>query len=225
MRVLVAILLLFPCHARCQSEHDESPEAPDPGSGEAGAPGSSAYPSPGLDSLYRHLAFLEVAKAREAVTSTNFWHRLIPLVSLGGGIGMKDLAFPDAGGTLVLPKDTYRLTLGLSLSALLDGSTHAGAELRLAEMETRLSILVRRQFLSRLSLERKRNELSAELEALRDELAVRRDAVACQELLFAQGRADFHSLAGARIDLIRLKRAVARLEMSVHDLEKALAGQ
>lgn len=219
------VLLFFSSAVWCQSESDERQEVPDTAGGEAGAADPSGRSSPGLDSLSRRLASLEVEKAREEVVSSNFWHRLIPQVSMGGGVGIRDLAFQDAGGALLLPKDSYRLTVGISLSTLLDGSEHVRAELRLAETETRYSILICRQSLARLALERKKNELSAELTALWDELSVRASAAAYQELLFAQGRADYRALAGARIDLIRLKHAVARIEISVHELEKTLGGR
>ena len=224
VKILAALLILFiSSHVRCQSESDEWRESPVPAGGEAGAADPSGRSSPGLDSLSRRLASIEVDKARGDVASSNFWHRLIPQISIGGNVGIRDLAFQDAGGALLIPKDSYRLSVGLSLSALLDGSEHARAELRLAETETRYAILVRRQSLARLALERKKNELRAELTALRDELSLRASAAAYQELLFAQGRADFHALAGAKIELIRLSHAVARLEIRVHELEKALA--
>lgn len=226
VRILAAIVLLFFApRVRCQSESDERWDVPDPAGGEAGAADPSGRSSPGLDSLYRRLASLEVEKAREEVASSNFWHRLIPQVSMGGGVGIRDLAFQDAGGALLLPKDSYRLTIGISLSSLLEGSEHMRAEFRLAETETRYSILIRRQSLARLALERKKKEFSGELTALREELSVRGSAVACQELLFAQGRVEYHAVAGARIELIRLRHAVARLEISVYELEKRLRGE
>jgi hypothetical protein len=226
VRILAAIVLLFfSSRLRCQSESDERWGFPDRAGGETGAADLSGRSSPGLDSLYRRLASLEVEKAREEVASSNFWHRLIPQVSMGGGVGIRDLAFQDAGGALLLPKDSYRLTIGISLSSLLEGSEHMRAELRLAETETRYSILIRRQSLARLALERKKKEFSGELSALREELSVRCSAVACQELLFAQGRVEYHAVAGARIELIRLRHAVARLEMNVSELEERLTGE
>ena len=225
VKILAAIaLLFFSSRVRCQSEFDERQEVPDPAGGESVAvdpPGRSSY---GLDSLYRRLASLEVEKAREEAASSNFWHRLIPQVSIAGSVGIRDLAFQDAGGALLLPKDSYRLTIGISLSSLLEGSEHMRAELRLAETETRFSVLLRRQTLARLALERKKKELSAELAALREELSVRGSAVACQELLFAQGRVDYHAVAGARIDLIRLKHAAARLEIRLQTLGETSGG-
>jgi len=225
LKFIIAMLLLFPRPAGCQSGSVEQQEAPEPAGADSAAQDPSAPFSPGLDSLERRLALLEVAKARSLVASSDFWHRIMPQVSVGGGLGIRDLAFPDAAGAIVLPKDSYRLTVGLSLSGLIDGSEHARAEIDLAEKETRCAILTRRQSIARLALVRRKNELTADLAALREELRVRRTAVAYQELLFDQGRADLHSVAGARIDLIRLKHAVARVEIRIRGLEMALGGE
>ena len=224
-KILIAILIMLPAQVRSQTGPEERQEAPDPAGGGSGAPDVSVSPSPGLDSLFRCLALLEVARARSLAGSSDFWHRLIPLVTLGGSLGVRDLAFQEAGGTVITPKDSYRITFSLSLSTLLDGSEQTRAEFRLAEAETRFSILTRRQYLARLALVRMKNELSAELASLREELSVRGSAVAYQELLFAQGRADFHAVAAARIELIRLKRAAASLETRVNDLERTLRGE
>lgn len=225
MKILIAVVILFPFQVKSQTGPVERQEGPDSVGGDAGVPDVFLSMPPGLDSLYRRLALLEILKARSLVASSDFWHRLIPRISLEGSIGVRDLAFPEAGGTVILPKDSYRLTFGLSLQSLFDGSEETRAELHLAETETRFSILVRRQYMVRVALERKKDELSAELSALREELSVRKSAVAYQELLFAQGRADFHAVAGARVELIRLKSAVARLEIRVRELEKAPGGE
>jgi hypothetical protein len=225
MKTTLELLIILSSLVRCQSQPDVSPAWRDPVDLYGGPQCNSADSSPGIDSLFRRIALLAVAQAQEEVTATDFWHRLIPRVSVEGGIGMRDIAFPDAGGALLLPRDSYRLTLALSLSSLIGGSAHTCAELHLAETETRFLILLRRQFLARRALQRKKEELYSELAALRDELSVRGSAVACQELLFAQGRADFHALAGARIDLIRLKHSASRLEISVRELEETLAAE
>jgi hypothetical protein len=225
IRILIAIVILLPFQVKSQTEPIERQDGPDSVDGDAGAPDVVPGTPSRLDSLYRRLALLEIAKARSLVASSDFWHRLIPRASLEGSIGVRDLAFPEAGGTVILPKDSYRLTFGLSLQSLFDGSEETRAELHLAEAETRFSILMRRQHMMRVAFERKKDELSAELTALRDELFVRKSAVAYQELLFAQGRADFHAVAAARIELIRLKNAATRLEIRVRELEKTSGGE
>jgi hypothetical protein len=221
VKFLIALLFLVHIQTASQSVPGAGGEVPETGSAESDSAGIA---SPALDSLSRSLAVIEVAKAHEALEGSDFWHRLIPRLSLEAGIGVRDIAFPDAGGTIVLPKDSYRASIGLSLSGLIDGSAHALAALQLAEAETRYAVLVRRQTLARLARVRKRNEIAAELAALREELALRTSAMAYQELLFGQGRADFHALSGARIDLIRIKGAVLRLETVLRGLETSLPG-
>ena len=148
----------------------------------------------------------------------------MPRVSVEGGVGLSDIAFPNAGGTIVLPKDSYRLTLSLSLSSLIEGSVHARAEIGVAESETRYSMLLQRQALARRALERKKRELEAELAVLRDVLALRGAALACLELLFAQGRADFRALAGSKVELARLRHDASRLAVRIREIDETLAG-
>jgi hypothetical protein len=216
MKTVAALLIVIHFHLFSQSETDVWPDT------------VSADPlllsGPGLDSLQLALASLEISKAAEEVASTDFWHRLMPRISIDAGIGIRDVAFRDAGGVFVLPKDSYRLTLGLSISELIDGSAHSRAGLHLEETEVRYALLLRKQRAARLALVRKRAELLSELEALREEIPLRESDLACRELLFAQGHADFHALAGAKIDLLRLKCSSARLAAMVLAMGKALAG-
>jgi hypothetical protein len=215
VKILIALLFVIHTWTSCQPVTAGRGEDPETGWVESNITGIA---SPALDSLSRSLALIEVAKAREALDGSDFWHRLIPRLSIEAGIGVRDIAFPDAGGTIVFPKDSYRASIGLSLSGLMDGSSHARAALQLAEAEIRYAALVRRQSLARLSRARKRDQCAAEIEALGEEVALRESAVAYQELLFRQGRTDYHALTGARIDLMRIKHGVHRLEGLLREL-------
>ena len=224
MKTLLLVLLLAPARTLSQSELLERQGSGDPPDAVSGVSVEAGSVSPVLDSLNRRLAHLEIEKAREAAASTDFWHRLIPRVSAEGGIGLRDLAFPDAGGIVVLPKDSYRISASISLSALFDGSPRSRAELQVAEAEARFALLVQRQSLARASLERKKNDLAIVLGGLREELRLRESVSQCQELLFIQGRADFHAVAAARIELIRLRHAVARLVLRLGEPGSAEPG-
>ena len=224
MKTLAAILVLIPFCAAGQPEIERWPAVPPPSSADSVFPGEPDFFSPGSDSLERLAASFAISRAAGEVAAGDFWHRLIPRVSVEAGIGIRDIAFTQAGAAYVIPKDSYRLTLGLSLSGLLDGSAHRRAELHLAETEARFELLLRKQLAARAALVRKRSACMAELEALREEIALRESDMACRELLFAQGKADFHALVGARIDLVRLKHAAGRLEAMVRAIGKALAG-
>lgn len=221
MTSLIAMLLLLAPAAISQTDPWRLPEL---SLMESSASLIAEMPPAGLDSLYRFLANLEIAKADQALAASSFWHRLTPNVSVNGGIGVRDIAFNDGTGSLVFPKDSYRLTVSLSLSDLFDGSAGARAEIQRAEAETRLLILSRKQSLARLALRRKKEDLAANLAALREELAVRTSLASYQELLFIQGRIDYRALSEARIDLIRLKHSVAGLSSRLGEIERALAG-
>ncbi len=224
MKTFAVILLMIPLIAGAQSVPDPSLESPDLPDGAAGTPGRTDVSSPVLDSLARRLAILAVARAREEAASSDFWHRLMPRVSVEGGVGVRDIAFPDASGTIVLPKDSYRLTLSMPLSSLLEGSVHARAELGVAESETRFAMLLQRQALARRALERKKRELEEELAVLREVLVLRGSVLACLELLFAQGRADFRALAGSKVELTRLRHDATRLALRIREIDETLAG-
>lgn len=224
MKTFFVILLILPARAFAQSDHGEWPGTADPPGAVPGASAGEGYASFALDSLERRLAQIGIEKAREAAVSTDFWHRLIPRVSAEGGLGVRDLAFPDAGGMIVFPKDSYRITASLSISGLCDGSAHARAELELADAEARFALLVRRQSLARRALESRRSDLTIVLGGLREELLLRQSASECQDILFIQGRIDFHAVAAARIELIRLRQAVARLALRLGESENAGAG-
>jgi|GEM_PF-6681564 len=221
-KVLIAMLFLIVPRAWAQPGPVVPPELPWAETGES-LPGE--FPEAGLDSLNRSLALIEIAKADEALAASSFWHRLIPHVSVNGGIGMRDIVFTDGTGSLVLPKDSYRFTVALSLSDLFDGSARARAEIDRAEAETRYLLVVRKQSLARLALLRKKYDLAGELAALREELDLRTSLAAFQELLFTQGRIDYHAFSGAKIDLIRLKRSVAVFVSRLGEIERTLAGE
>ncbi len=221
LKTLIAMLLLLAHGAASQPEPDGVPDQSPTEGAESLLPG---IPPAGIDSLYRTLALLEIAQADQDLAASSFWRRLMPKVSVNGGIGVRDVAFTDGTGSLVLQKDSYRLTFALSLSDLFDGSARARAEIQRAEAETRYLILSRKQSLARLALQRKKDDLAGELAALREELAVRASLAAFQELLFIQGRIDFRVLSDAKIDLIRLKHSVAGLSSRLRETERMIAG-
>ena len=177
---------------------------------------------PAGDSAARRLAAIEVAKADLEVSASSFWRRLVPSVTIGGTLGIRDLMFPETGGVVVFPKDSYRITATLSLSGLLDGSKHALALLAREEAEARRARLILNQDAARAELRRKAVRIRAELTALEEELVVWRSLAAYQEILFTQGRADFHAVARTRVDGIHLRGAVARAAVMLRAVEEAI---
>jgi len=219
MNILAMVPLLFvPVWAAAQS--GEEPETPEIAAGEEILPAWT----PGADSAARQIAVLAVAKADAEAAATSFLRRLVPSITIGGTIGLHDLMFPETGGVVVFPKDSYRITATLSLSGLLDGSKHALALIAREEAEARLALLIRKQESAREALRRKALQVRAELSALEEELVVWRSLAAYQEVLFTQGRVDFRAVARARVDGIRLRGAVARASVLLRAVEEALGG-
>jgi len=211
-------LIFLPVWAVAQTGEEEDPLVP--------AAGTSLPPvsSRQADSAAVRIAMIEIAKAEAEAGATSFIRRLIPSVTVGGTFGVRDLVFPDPGGTVVYPKDSYRISATLSVSGLIDGSKHALAQLAREEAEARLALLVQKQEAARTALRRKAVQLRSELSALEEELAVWQSLAAYQEILFTQGRADFRAVARARIDGIRLRGAVARASAMFRAVEDEIAG-
>jgi len=217
MNILAMVPLLFvPVWAAAQS--GEEPETPEIAAGEEILPAWT----PGADSAARQIAVLAVAKADAEAAATSFLRRLVPSITIGGTIGLHDLMFPETGGVVVFPKDSYRITATLSLSGLLDGSKHALALLAREEAEARRARLILNQDAARAELRRKAVRIRAELTALEEELVVWRSLAAYQEILFTQGRADFHAVARTRVDGIHLRGAVARAAVMLRAVEEAI---
>ena len=212
-------LLLVPACTVAQTVEEEDPLAI------AGGVDVSQAWSGACDSAARMLAVIEIAKADGEAAATSFWRRLIPSVTLGGTFGIRDLIFPEAGGTMILPRDAYRISATVSLSGLFDGAGHERAELARQEAEARLALLLHRQEAARLVLRRKAAQLREEISALEEELAVWRSLVDYQELLFTQGKTDFRAVARARVDGVRLRGAVERAHAMLHGVEDALSGE
>jgi hypothetical protein len=78
------------------------------------------------DSMALSLLEIDIGKAEEKVTSTRFWRRLIPQVHLSASFGIRDLVFVDPASFIpyLIPHDSYRLTISLSLNELFFSSQH-----------------------------------------------------------------------------------------------------
>ena len=69
-----------------------------------------------IDSLQLQQIEIDIQKAEEQVSQTNFFHRLIPNMSISASYGIGNLLFidPSSTATYIMPKDAYRLSLNLS---------------------------------------------------------------------------------------------------------------
>jgi hypothetical protein len=169
------------------------------------------------DSVDREILQLEIVRADLEVLSSDLWHRLIPRVSLSASLGVRELLFidPSAPSPYVLPKDSYRLNLSLSLSDVLDFPKHAKAQLELDIAKARLRKLDADRAAAR-EAERKRHESArGELALFHEELALIERLVRYNELLFEDGKIQFDVLARSRLQMIGVRKSMLQLQATM----------
>jgi hypothetical protein len=181
-------------------------------------PAPEMLPIPPQDSLLRQLAHIEIRRAETEAESSDFWHRLIPRVELSATIGERDLLFPDPSGGYILPRDSYRISLSFAPMDLFDGSKHALALLRLEEARTRYALLLRNQAQVHLALERKRIGIAQDLALAREQADLTKLLLEYYELLFKQGKAEFHTVTRSRLEAVRMRGNLLDLERRSREL-------
>jgi hypothetical protein len=154
-----------------------------------------------LDSLRLELARLEIDRAAARVSSTGLWHRLIPKLQVGATFGVRELVFPDLSGALILPKDSYRLSVSYALADLIDGTQNEAAEFQYREAILKYHLLEE-------SLARARLSAVEELGLLQDELLIARALEIFHTMEFEEGKGEYPALAKARLEVMRLEKAI-----------------
>ncbi len=178
------------------------------------------------DSLDLDLLDIEIQKARESIVQTDIWHRLIPRVSLSASLGAKDLFFLDPATSqgYLIPRDTYRLTLSLSLSDLLDASKHTEAILQMARLKHLRTKLLDRQDKVRQILIRKLSVIEQETRLATEELRMVNEIVHFRQMLFDQGKIHFDVLIRSKLDLLNATRSLHRLDLQQFELQLQQGG-
>jgi outer membrane protein TolC len=171
------------------------------------------------DSVEREILQLEIARADLEVSSSDLWHRLIPHISLSASVGVGDLIFmdPSAPSSYVIPKDSYRLNLSLSLSDVLDFSKHSRARLELDLAKARLQRLDGEQQAAREMRVEQTESLKSDLALLHEELTHVQRLVRFNELLFEQGKIQFDVLTRSRMQLLSVRKNILQLQRRLHD--------
>ncbi len=150
------------------------------------------------------LAIPELRKAEATAGETTFWRRLLPRIQLSATLGTRDLLFSESG-TLVLPTDSYRMTISLSLSELLDGTPHDVALLNVEEARLKVGQARQKQLLDSLHGEANRLDLADQIKFLNQEEGRLAMIVDYYEMLFAQGKVDRLPVECTRIELDRAR--------------------
>jgi hypothetical protein len=174
------------------------------------------------DSLQLKLLELESRRLRRQSDRSTLWHRLIPSVRFSASFGWKDLIVLDPAtlAESIFPKDAYRITIGISLDAILDDSKNAEAELMLNKVgiETRRILLRRRT--SRMNLLALLEKVRVELESVCEEAGVVEDEVRFNEIRFRQGKIDYDGLLKSRMRLLELNSRLHLLMLEAGTLER-----
>ena len=165
------------------------------------------------DSLEVHLLDIDIQRVKAILGENDLWHRLIPNVSVGASFALKDVLFLDPATNVpyVLPRDSYRLSLSLSLSDLLSSEKQVQAEFQLARLETERARLLHRQHHARMLLRQKILAVDQELSLVRDEVLLTEDVLRYKQLMFDQGKIHYDAMVRSRMDLLDRKRSLIRL--------------
>jgi outer membrane protein TolC len=167
---------------------------------------------------------LSIGKAELEATNTDIWHRLLPDIRLSANVGVQQLVFIDPTTSIpyIVPKDSYRLTATLSLSALFDGAKHESAGLTVLLLQTRKELAIVEQEVKRNAQLHEMQSLDHRLSTLNEELTLVQKILDFKQLLFDQGKIDFDELCSARIALLHVKQNIAEFEIKYSSLQRGL---
>ena len=123
-----------------------------------------------IDSLQLQQIEIDIQKAEEQVSQTNFFHRLIPNMSISASYGIGNLLFvdPSSTATYVMPKDAYRLSLNLSISELFFSSKHSDAILQLSRLQTEYQHMKYLQEATQIALRLELQDIGEKLKSLKN---------------------------------------------------------
>jgi hypothetical protein len=111
--------------------------------------------------------------------------------------------------------------MSIAPAEILDASGHTLALLRLAEARTRYAILLGKQSEDHLVRVRKRLALTRDLALAQEQMDLARLLLEYYELLFKQGKTEFHTLTRARLDAVKTRAGVLELERRVREAASA----
>jgi outer membrane protein TolC len=172
-----------------------------------------------LDSLALELQELDMRSAAVEAARTRFWQRLVPRIQFTAAFGVRDLVTSDlmTGAPIVIPRDSYRLTISLSISDLIDGSQHSLAQLKLARLAVERESRIRQFSLEKRAARIRVDQLKSDIASQEDELRLLDRIVSFQEAAFQQGSASFVTVARARIDVLNARRSLVRLRNQLRE--------
>jgi len=167
-----------------------------------------------IDSLQLHQLEIDIQKAEEQAGQTNFFHRLIPNISISASYGIGNLLFVDPFSTTMyfLPKDAYRLSLNLSLSELFFSSKHSDAILQLSRLQTEYQHMKYLQDATQIALRLELQSIDERLKSLDSKSPMIQDLIRFNEMRFEQGKIEYDALVRSKIEMLSLQSEINALE-------------
>jgi outer membrane protein TolC len=167
-----------------------------------------------IDSLQIHQIEIDILKAEEHVSQTNFFHRLIPSMSISASYGIGNLLFidPSSNTTYVMPKDAYRLSFNLSISEIFFSSKHSDAILQLSRLQTEYQHMKYLQEATQIALRLELQDVGEKLKSVGKQLSMIEDLIHFNELRFEQGKIEYDALLRTKIELLSLQTNINDLK-------------
>ena len=167
-----------------------------------------------LDSLELHKLEIDIQKGEDQVSQTNFFHRLIPQISISASYGIGNLLFidPSSNATYIMPKDAYRLSLNLSLSELFFSSKHSDAILQLSSLQTEYQHMKYLQEATQIALRLELLDIGDKLQSLEKQLSMIQDLIHFNELRFEQGKIEYDALIRTKLEMLSLQSNINALK-------------
>jgi len=167
-----------------------------------------------IDSLELHKLEIEIKKAEEQVSQTNFFYRLIPQMNFSISYGIGNLLFidPTSTTTFIVPRDAYRLSLGFSISDILFSSKHSEAIFQLTKLQTEYTHMKYLQEANQIALRLELYNIDYILKSLGKQLTMIQDIIHFNEMRFEQGKIEFDALIRTKLELLSLQSNINTLE-------------
>jgi outer membrane protein TolC len=154
----------------------------------------------------------EIELARIRLEATSLWRRIIPSIHLSASFGMNNALVYDPSSTLLLPRDSYRLTISFPLHELFRTEQHDEAEVRLRRLDDELRTARKECAIAQERTRDQADRAANELRVLNAELHLLREIVRYNEVLFSEGKVRFDVLTRARLQVLQAERQILHLQ-------------
>jgi len=168
-----------------------------------------------LDSLALARIELDIAQARERVRNTDFWHRLLPRVTLSAGFaGGGDMLIlnPEDRASPQILRSSFRVSFSLPLSDAISDAEHQGALLDLKKLCLAwVELQIRHEEADRIT-SAQHSALTEQQAILSEQLTLLEHIARFRQMQFDRGKLEFDALIRARMDLLSMRLRISALD-------------